>query len=65
MTRSLVLRDKAGSIVACANITAESPSANQTFPKVANFSRSDDFYFEMTHIKLPVGAITKLLEQRS
>lgn len=37
--RALVLRNSAGSIVACANITAESPSADQTFPKVVDFSR--------------------------
>lgn len=41
VSRALVLKNSAGSIVACANIRADSPSADQTFPKVGNFSRSD------------------------
>ncbi|XP_077425870.1 uncharacterized protein cusr [Vanacampus margaritifer] len=36
--RSLVLKD-GEDIIACADIIAESPSANQTFPSVQNFSR--------------------------
>ncbi|XP_044046586.1 uncharacterized protein cusr [Siniperca chuatsi] len=38
--RSLVLKN-GDSIIACADILPESPSAEQTFPSVANFSRYD------------------------
>ncbi|XP_070684387.1 uncharacterized protein cusr [Pempheris klunzingeri] len=38
--RSLQLRDENGTI-ACADILPESPSAEQTFPRVTNFSRYD------------------------
>lgn len=38
--RSLVLK-KGDSIIACADILPESPSAEQTFPKMTNFSRYD------------------------
>ncbi|XP_042341844.1 uncharacterized protein cusr [Plectropomus leopardus] len=38
--RSVLLKN-GSSIIACANIIPESPSANQTFPRVANFSSYD------------------------
>lgn len=38
VNRSLVLKD-GEAIIACADIFPESPSADQTFPRVRNFSR--------------------------
>ncbi|XP_068583873.1 uncharacterized protein cusr [Cebidichthys violaceus] len=38
--RAIMLKN-GNSVIACANILPESPSAQQTFPKVANFSRYD------------------------
>ncbi|GLD73799.1 uncharacterized protein AKAME5_002512400, partial [Lates japonicus] len=57
--RSLVLKS-GNSIIACANIVPESPSADQTFPNVANFSTYDFRMRVADVLQVNIAAVTIL-----
>ncbi|KAM9363417.1 uncharacterized protein cusr [Symphorus nematophorus] len=62
--RSLVLKNN-GNIIACADILPESPSAEQTFPKVENFSRYDFRSRVATVLRTEMARITILPDSPS